>query len=155
MTITEGKTAPAFTLADQNGNKVSLKDLRGQHVILYFYPRDDTPGCTKEACAMRDNMPRFKEIDFHVIGISVDDVKSHKRFAEKYRLSFDLLADEKKEVVRAYGVWGKKKFMGREFMGTLRTTFLVDPLGKIARIYEKVKPEQHAEEVLEDFQAVR
>ena len=119
--------------------------------MVYFYPKDDTPGCTKEACAIRDDIPRFDKLKVKVLGISVDSVKSHKKFAEKYKLPFTLLSDEKKEVVKKYGVWQKKKFMGREYMGTLRTSFLIDPAGKIAKIYESVKPEVHAEEVLKDL----
>ncbi|OGN07974.1 MAG: hypothetical protein A3C61_00850 [Candidatus Yanofskybacteria bacterium RIFCSPHIGHO2_02_FULL_39_10] len=146
-----GKIAPDFELLDQNGKLHKLSDYRGKTVLLYFYPKDDTPGCTKEACSIRDSQANFKNLTTVVLGVSVDSIKSHKKFAEKYKLPFTLLSDEKKAVVNLYGVWGKKKFMGREYMGTLRSSFLISPDGKIAKIYEKVKPEIHAEEVLEDI----
>lgn len=151
MKLKVGDKAPDFKLPDQKGNKHSLKDHKGQWVVLYFYPKDDTPGCTKEACMVRDNLPAFKKLKTVVLGISVDSVKSHAKFAEKYNLNFTLLADEDKRVVNKYSLWAKKKFMGREYMGTLRTSFLINPLGKIAKIYENVKPEVHAEELLQDL----
>ena len=123
-------------------------------MLLYFYPKDDTPGCTKEACGIRDSFPDFKKLKIAVFGISVDSAASHKKFEEKYDLPFTLLADEKKEVVKKYGVWGKKKFMGHSYEGTLRTSFLIDPQGKIAKIYENVNPVGHAEEVLADLRAL-
>ena len=140
--------APEFVLPDQNGQPRALADFLGQWVVLYFYPKDDTPGCTKEACSFRDGFARFKRAGIIVLGVSADSVKKHAKFVEKYELPFLLLADESKVVVEQYGVWAKKKFMGREYMGILRTTFLIDPEGKIAMIYENVKPEEHAEEVL-------
>ncbi|HZX00969.1 MAG TPA: thioredoxin-dependent thiol peroxidase [Candidatus Paceibacterota bacterium] len=143
--------APDFKLPDQKGNNHSLKDYRGKWVVVYFYPKDDTPGCTKEACAVRDNLPAFKELKAAVLGVSVDSVRSHAKFAEKYGLNFTILADESKKVVNRYGVWAKKNFMGRKYMGTLRTSFLINPSGKIVKIYENVKPEVHAEELLEDL----
>lgn len=143
--------APDFALPDQDGNMHTLKDMRGEWVLLYFYPKDDTPGCTKQACALRDSFPRFKKLKCSVFGISVDSGKSHKKFEEKYSLPFTLLSDTDHTMVEAYGVWGKKKFMGREYEGTLRTSFLIDPTGHIAKVYENVKPEPHAEEVLEDL----
>ena len=143
--------APDFKLPDQKGNDHSLKDYRGKWVVVYFYPKDDTPGCTKEACAVRDNLPAFKELKAAVLGVSVDSVRSHAKFAEKYGLNFTILADESKKVVNRYGVWTKKNFMGRKYMGTLRTSFLINPSGKIVKIYENVKPEVHAEELLEDL----
>lgn len=146
-----GSTAPQFSLLDQDGKQHALADYRGRYVLLYFYPKDDTPGCTKEACMLRDADPDFSQLDAVVLGVSADSVKSHKKFAEKYGLTFPLLADEKKEVVNAYGVWGLKKFMGREYEGIFRTSFLIDPEGKIKKVYEKVKPELHAQEVLEDL----
>ncbi|MGE5541160.1 MAG: thioredoxin-dependent thiol peroxidase [Bacillota bacterium] len=146
-----GTAAPDFTLLDQDGKEHRLSAYRGKWVLIYFYPKDDTPGCTKEACAIRDADPDFSTLDAVVLGISADSVKSHKKFAEKYELTFPLLADEDKTVINAYGVWGLKKFMGREYEGILRTSFLVDPNGKIAYVYEKVKPEQHAAEVIADL----
>ncbi|HEY4499777.1 MAG TPA: thioredoxin-dependent thiol peroxidase [Candidatus Paceibacterota bacterium] len=151
MKIKLNALAPDFSLSDQNTKTHTLSDYKGQWTLLYFYPKDDTPGCTKEACTIRDNFPEFKKLKIQVFGISVDSVKSHKKFSEKYKLPFTLLADENKEVVKKYGVWAKKKFMGREYMGTLRTSFLIGPKGKIAKIYENVKPEFHAEEVLKDI----
>lgn len=151
MAATEGNRAPNFTLPDQDGKAHKLSDYRGQSVLLYFYPKDDTPGCTKEACAIRDSLPRFKKHETAVFGVSVDSVKSHKKFAEKYGLPFTLLADEEKKVVKLYDVWRLKKFMGREYMGTARTSFLIDPAGTIAKRYENVNPEKHAEEVLTDL----
>lgn len=149
----EGTEAPDFKLLDQNGKEHSLIDYRGKLVLLYFYPKDDTPGCTKEACAVRDNFREFGKLDAVVLGVSTDSVKSHKKFEEKYKLNFTLLSDENKEVVNKYGVWGKKKFMGREYTGTLRTSFLIDPDGKIAKVYENVKPAEHVEEVLNDLKS--
>ncbi len=145
--------APDFTLPDQNGKEHSLSDYRGKWVLLYFYPKDDTPGCTKEACALRDNFPDFKKLGIAVLGVSVDSVSRHKKFEEKYKLPFTLLADAEKKVVNLYGVWAKKKFMGKEYDGTLRTSFLINPEGKIAKVYENVKPELHAQEVLADMPA--
>lgn len=145
-----GDKAPEFTLLDQDGKSHSLSSYRGKWVLLYFYPKDDTPGCTKEACAMRDNMPAFGKLDMVILGVSTDAVKSHKKFSEKFALNFPILADDQKEVVKAYQVWQPKKFMGREFLGTLRVSFLINPEGNITKVYEKVKPEQHAEEVATD-----
>ncbi len=154
MKLKMGQKAPDFVLADQNGTTHKLSDYHGRWVLIYFYPRDNTPGCTKEACAMKDRFPDFRKLKAAVLGISVDSVKSHEKFAHKYELPFTLLSDEKKDVVKRYNVWGKKKFMGREFMGTLRTSFLIAPDGKIATIYEKVKPADHAAEVLRDLSAL-
>lgn len=148
--IAVGDVAPDFTLKDQNGDAHTLLDYRGQWVLVYFYPRDNTPGCTTEACAIRDRFPEFGKLDIQVFGISTDTVKKHANFVAKYDLPFTLLADEDQEVVNLYGVWGLKKFMGREFMGTHRMSFLIDPKGKVAKVYEKVKPARHAEDVLAD-----
>lgn len=150
-----GEGAPSFSLPDQDGKVHTLADYRGRYVLLYFYPKDDTPGCTKEACAIRDADPDFSTLDAIVLGVSADSVKSHKKFAEKYELHFPLLADEKKEVVHAYGVWGLKKFMGREYEGILRVSFLINPEGKIAKVYDPVKPELHAKEVLADLKTFK
>lgn len=146
-----GNNAPDFKLSDANGNQHSLADARGNWVLIYFYPKDNTPGCTKEACALRDQFPKFKKLGITVFGVSVDSAASHAKFTEKYELPFTLLADTEKEMVTAYGVWGKKKFLGREYMGTSRWSFLIDPEGKIAKIYDAVKPATHAEEVLADL----
>ena len=151
MSITIGQKAPDFILEDQETKWHSLADYKGEWLLLYFYPKDDTPGCTKEACGMRDNMSNFNHIKLKVLGISTDSVKSHKKFADKYGLTFPLLADEKKEMVKAYEVWAPKKFMGKEYLGVNRTSLLISPEGKIAKIYEKVKPEGHAQEVLADL----
>jgi peroxiredoxin Q/BCP len=153
-TLKSGDAAPDITLLDQHGDEQSLAQRRGRWVLVYFYPRDDTPGCTVEACGVRDAWSGFGTAGVDVLGISADNVKSHKRFADKFALPFTLLADEEKAVVRAYGAWGKKKFMGREFDGILRQSFLVDPRGKIAKVYPKVKPDEHAEEVLADVAAL-
>lgn len=153
ITLTEGDAPPGFILLDQAGAQRALEDYHGKWLLIYFYPKDDTPGCTKEACAVRDNLPDFTKLDLAVVGISADSVASHKKFADKYELSFPLLADEDKSVVNAYGVWGTKKFMGKEFEGILRTSFLIDPDGKIAKIYENVNPAHHVQEVLADIRA--
>lgn len=150
-----GNLAPDFKAIDQNEKIHKLSDYSGRWVLIYFYPKDDTPGCTKEACAIRDMMPDFKKLKLQVFGVSIQDAKSHKKFAEKYDLPFTLLVDDEKKIVNKYGVWGKKKFMGREYMGTFRTSFLIDPKGKIVKIYENVKPEIHASEVLEDLKKLK
>lgn len=150
-----GHDAPNFTLNDQNNVAHSLSAYRGTWVLLYFYPKDDTPGCTKQACAIRDSWAEFKKHNCVVFGISTDSEKSHKKFEEKYTLPFTLLADTEKSVVEAYGVWAPKKFMGREFLGTVRTSFLINPEGKIAKVYEHVKPDIHAEMVLGDLEALQ
>ena len=150
-----GNLAPDFSLPDQDGKVHEISHYRGQWVLIYFYPKDDTTGCTKEACAIRDNYPEFKKLKIKVFGISIQDEKSHRKFADKYDLPFTLLADKDKKVVNKYGVWGKKKFMGREYMGTFRTSFLIDSKGKISKIYEKVKPEIHAKEILEDLRKLK
>jgi peroxiredoxin Q/BCP len=147
--------APAFTLPDQTGTMRSLADYAGQWLVVYFYPKDDTPGCTTEACSFRDEYGYLQEQGLHVVGISKDSVKSHAKFAEKYRLSFPLLADESLETIKAYGAWGAKKFMGREFDGTIRTTFLINPSGEIVKQYPKVTPKNHAVQIKEDFEALR
>lgn len=152
LKLKEGDIAPGFTAQTSGGGKISLVDLRGHHVILYFYPKDDTPGCTKEACAFRDEFAQFKKRGAVVLGVSVDAVKSHDKFVSKFKLPFTLLADEDKQIVAAYGVWGQKSFMGRKYMGTHRVTFLIGPDGRIRKIWPKVKPEEHAREVLAELQ---
>lgn len=144
-----GKKAPDFNLENQDGKKTSLKDFTGKKVVLYFYPKDDTSGCTKEACSFSENLPKFSKVDAIIIGISPDSVKSHKKFAEKYKLKFDLLADEDKKVVEKYGVWKEKSMYGRKYMGVERTTFIIDEKGKIKTIFNKVKVDGHEKEVLE------
>jgi peroxiredoxin Q/BCP len=148
-TLKEGDKAPAFSGRDQNGRQVSLSDFKGQRVILYFYPKDDTPGCTAQACNLRDNYASLTQKGFQVIGVSVDSEKSHKKFEEKYDLPFTLLADDDKKIVNAYGVYGQKKFMGREYMGTIRTTFVIDGDGRIEKIIDKPDTKHHASQVLE------
>ena len=150
--LKQGKKAPMFSLPDQDGEIHKLSDYLGQWILLYFYPKDNTPGCTKEACTIRDHWPVFKKLGIQVFGVSTDPVKRHAKFAEKYYLPFTLLADEDKKVVDQYEVWGEKKFMGRAYMGTSRVSYLIDPQGNIAKVYEKVKPAEHAEEVLNDLQ---
>ena len=155
MPIKPGIPAPEFSLPDENGTIHSLKDYRDQVVVLYFYPKDDTPGCTAEACNFRDNYSAYKDADVVILGISPDTVKSHARFKDKYSLPFPLLADEGHTVCDLYGVWGPKKMMGREYEGVLRTTFLIDRNGKIAKVFENVKPAEHSAEVLAAVQKLR
>jgi peroxiredoxin Q/BCP len=147
LKLKEGDMAPGFTANTSGGGKVSLSDFKGKNVILYFYPRDDTPGCTKEACAFRDEFAVFKKKGAVVLGVSTDSAQSHDRFAEKYKLPFTLVSDEDKKIVQAYGVWGVKSFMGRRYEGTHRVTFLIGPDGRIRKIWPAVKPAEHAEEV--------
>jgi len=148
LELKEGDKAPTFTAPDGEGREVSLADFKGRPVILYFYPKDDTPGCTKEACAFRNHYSRFRRKGAVVLGVSVDSVKSHLKFAKKYSLPFTLVSDAERKIVAAYGVWGEKQFMGRKYMGTHRVTFLIGPDGRIRKIWPQVKPEEHAEEVL-------
>jgi len=148
LTLKEGDPAPAFSAASNGGGQVSLSDLRGKNVVLYFYPKDDTPGCTKEACAFRDQFAAFQRRGAMVLGVSTDPVKAHDKFVEKFKLPFPLLADPEKKIVAAYGVWGEKRFMGRQYLGTHRVTFLIGPDGCIRKIWPLVKPEAHAAEVL-------
>jgi peroxiredoxin Q/BCP len=148
-----GSAAPAFSLPAASGTTVSLDALRGKSVVLYFYPKDDTPGCTIEACGFRD---RIKDIESHgavVIGVSRDSVAAHQKFKTKHGLPFDLLSDPEGQAIGAYGSWGKKSFMGRQFMGIIRTTVLIDPEGKIKKVYPKVSPKTHAEEIIADLGA--
>jgi len=148
LKLKEGDLAPKFTAATSGGGKISLADFKGQNVILYFYPKDDTPGCTKEACAFRDHFTDFKKKGAVVLGVSPDPVKSHDKFVTKFKLPFTLLSDEDKRIVEAYGVWGEKVFMGRKYLGVYRVTFLIGPDGRIRKIWPSVKPEEHADEVL-------
>jgi peroxiredoxin Q/BCP len=148
LKLKEGDPAPAFTSETSGGGRASLSDFKGKNVVLYFYPKDDTPGCTREACAFRDAYAKFTKKGAIVLGVSTDPVKSHDKFTEKFKLPFMLLADPDKKIVQDYGVWGEKSFMGRKYMGTHRVTFLIGPDGRIKKIWPKVKPEEHAEEVL-------
>ncbi len=149
--LKEGDKAPDFNAKDQNGNDVKLADLKGQRVVLYFYPKDDTPGCTKEACSFRDADDVYKSKNIRVLGVSTDNEKSHQKFISKFQLPFDLLADTDKQIVEAYGVWGEKSMYGKKYMGTFRKTFLIDGDGKIVKIFEKVDVSSHADEVLAAF----
>lgn len=151
MSLKEGDRAPDFTLPDGEGNEITLSQFRGQTVVLYFYPRDNTPGCTKEACGFRDRYDEFQQHDIAVLGISTDDAKAHQKFTKKHSLPFPLLCDTDAQVATAYEAYGLKKFMGREFMGGFRKTFIIDAEGNIQKIYPKVKPEPHAAQVLEDL----
>jgi thioredoxin-dependent peroxiredoxin len=151
MPLQAGDRAPNFSLLDTNGNRVSLQDFQGQRVVLYFYPRDNTPGCTKEACGFRDHYPKFQGQNIVVLGVSTDDAKSHEKFVTKYQLPFPLLCDVDGQVATAYDSYGLKKFMGKEYMGIIRNTFVIGPDGQIEKIYRKVKPETHAESLLADL----
>ena len=149
MALKVGDKAPSFKLKNQDGKVISLADLKGKPIVLYFYPKDDTPGCTKEACNFRDEFPKFGKMKAEIIGVSIDSVESHKKFANKYKLPFNLLSDEKKEVVEKYGVWQEKSMYGKKYMGIVRTTFIIDGQGKIRKIFEKVKVDEHNQEVME------
>ena len=150
--LKEGDKAPDFAVMDEAGQTVRSKDLRGKKFVLYFYPKDDTPGCTKEACSFRDSFSKFKKSGIEVFGVSLDSEKSHQKFIDKFSLPFRLLADTDRKLADSFGTYGEKKFMGRTYMGVNRMTFLIDEKGKIKRIFSKVKPEQHAEEVLAAFE---
>ena len=149
--ISEGDAAPDFEARDAEGNTVRLSDLRGRKVVLYFYPKDDTPGCTKEACSFRDSFAEFGRRGIKVLGVSTDDEKSHRKFAEKYSLPFTLLADTDHAVADGYGVYGEKQFMGRKYMGVSRKTFLIGEDGRVVKVFDKVKVDEHADEVLKAF----
>jgi thioredoxin-dependent peroxiredoxin len=149
MPVSINQPAPDFILQDENGTQRSLADYRGKPVILYFYPKDDTPGCTTEACNFRDDYSAYENAGVVILGVSPDSPKSHTKFKAKYNLPFTLLADEDHQVAELYGVWGPKKFMGREYDGILRTTFLIDADGNIKRVFENVKPADHSTEVLD------
>lgn len=153
-TLPIGSTAPAFSLPDQDGTVRSLSDYAGKNLVLYFYPKDDTPGCTIEAQVLGDALPRFEKLATAVIGVSADSVKSHKKFCDKLGIPFPLLSDEGKEMLTAYGVWREKSMMGKRYMGIVRTTYLIGPDGTVLKAYENVKPAGHAEEVLRDIEAL-
>lgn len=147
--------AADFSLPDQNGKVHKLSDYQGGWVVLYFYPKDNTPGCTKEACGFRDSIGELKKLGVVVLGVSADSVISHKKFSDKYQLNFPLLSDVKKEVIKKYDAWGKKKFLGKEFEGILRITYLINPQGEIVKKFEKVKPEIHAKEIIDEIKKYR
>ena len=149
--IKEGDAAPDFESRDAEGNEVKLSDLRGRKVVLYFYPKDDTPGCTKEACSFRDSHAVFEREGIKVLGVSLDSEKSHQKFASKYNLPFTLVADTDHSVADAYGVYGEKTFAGRKYMGVARKTFLIDEEGRLRKVFDKVKVDEHADEVLQAF----
>ncbi|MEO0351626.1 MAG: thioredoxin-dependent thiol peroxidase [Cyanobacteria bacterium P01_A01_bin.15] len=151
MTLQVGDPAPDFSLADADGNTVRLADLKGKRVVLYFYPRDNTPGCTKEACAFRDNYDAYQAKDVVILGVSTDDAKSHQKFITKHDLPFPLLVDADASVATAYGSYGLKKFMGKEYMGISRSTFVIGPDGSLEKIYRKVKAEKHPVELLAEL----
>jgi peroxiredoxin Q/BCP len=154
MQLSTGVEAPDFTLVDENGVPHKLSDYRGKPVVLYFYPKDDTPGCTKEACSFRDDYDVYEKSGVVILGVSPDSPKMHTKFKEKYNLPFTLLSDEGHQVCDLYGAWGLKKFMGREYQGVLRTTFLIDAHGQIVKIFKNVKPEGHSTEILAALKAV-
>lgn len=154
MPISAGQKAPDFTLVDEDEKSHSLSDYRGKPVVLYFYPKDDTSGCTKEACNFRDDYSAYEDAGVTILGVSPDDAKSHTKFKSKYDLPFTLLADTEKEVCKLYDVWGKKKMYGREYEGVLRTTFLIGPEGDILKVFEQVKPADHSAEVLAALEAI-
>jgi peroxiredoxin Q/BCP len=147
--VREGNKAPAITLKDQDGTKVTLNDFKGKNVVLYFYPKDNTSGCTKEACNFRDDFPKFGQLNAVILGVSPDSVESHKKFSGKYDMPFKLLSDEKKEIVEKYGVWKEKSMYGRKYMGVERSTFIIDKDGKVKRVFRKVKVADHNKEVTE------
>lgn len=152
--LKEGNKAPAVNGVDQNGEKISLNDFKGKKIILYFYPKDDTPTCTVQACNLRDNYAVLINKGFQVIGVSADPVKAHKKFEKKYTLPFPLIADEERKIIEKYGVWGEKKFMGRTYMGIIRTTFLIDEDGKIKKIITKPTSKNHTEEILKVWEEI-
>jgi len=149
MELKVGDKAPSFKLKNQDGKIISSSDFKGKPIVLYFYPKDDTSGCTKEACNFRDEFPKFGKMKAEIIGVSADSVESHKKFATKYKLPFNLLSDEKKEILEKYGVWQEKSMYGRKYMGIVRTTFIIDSSGKISNIFPKVKVDKHNQEVME------
>ncbi len=149
MKLSKGDKAPDFSSKDQNGNQIKLSDLRGKKVVLYFYPKDDTPGCTAQACDLNDNLPALQSAGYQVIGVSTDDEKSHQKFIHKYGLNFSLLADTDKQVVELYDVWKEKSMYGKKYMGTARTTFLIDENGIITDIIEKVDTKAHTAQILD------
>jgi len=151
----EGKKAPSFSLNNQAGQRKTLKDYEGSYLILYFYPKDLTPGCTTEACSFNDNLTKLKKLGLEVVGISCDNEEKHQKFIDKYKLKFDLLADIDKKVVEKYGVWVEKSMYGKKYMGIQRDTFLIDPKGKIIKHYIKIKPAEHVAEIIKDMKEIK
>lgn len=151
----QDKNAPEFELPDQDGKIHKLSDYKGQWLVVYFYPKDDTPGCTTEACSFRDNLADLKELGVQIIGISKDTIESHRKFADKYSLNFTLLANPNKETIMAYGSWGLKSFMGKQSEGTLRNSYLINPEGIVVKVYQGVKPQQHVAQIMEDFKQIK
>ncbi len=150
-TIKEGDKAPGFKVKNQNNIEVSLDSFRGKKVILFFYPKDNTPGCTAESCNLRDHHAELQSLGFEILGVSADSVKSHQNFIAKYDLPFDLLSDTDKTLIQSYGVWGPKKFMGKEYEGIHRTTFIIDEQGIVEKVFTKVKTKEHSEQILEFY----
>lgn len=155
MPLTKGSSAPDFSLLDENDNPQRLSEYQGAPVVLYFYPKDDTPGCTKEACSFRDDYTAYTEAGVIILGVSPDTPQKHLKFKAKYQLPFTLLADPDHEVCELYGVWGRKKFMGREYDGVFRTTYIINAQGEIASVFEKVKPAEHSTEILLALKIIR
>jgi len=153
--VEEGNKTPAIKLKNQDGKTVSLNDFKDQNIVLYFYPKDNTSGCTKEACNFRDGFPKFGKLDAVILGVSPDSVESHKKFAKKYNLPFDLLSDEKREVVQKYDVWKEKNMYGRKYMGVVRSTFVIDKNKKVRKIFSKVKVADHNKEVMEAIKEIK
>lgn len=151
--LKEGEKAPNFKGLDQEGNQVSLSDYQGKKLVLYFYPKDDTPGCTAEACNLRDNYAALQKQGFEILGVSADDEKKHQKFIDKYQLPFKLLADTEKEVIKAFGAWGLKKFMGKEYEGILRSTFVINEQGVIEKVFDKVKTKDHTQQILDGLKS--
>ena len=143
-----------FSLQDQNDKTISLSDFKGKKVLVYFYPKDDTPGCTVEACSLRDSFHKLEGLEVQILGISKDSVASHKKFSDKYKLNFPILSDESTETIKAYKAWGKKKFLGKEYEGIIRKSYLIDEKGEVAKTYEKVNPLTHAGEIIADVEAL-
>ena len=148
MKLKIGDKAPAIEAVDQNGRRISLDNFAGSKVILYFYPKDDTPGCTAEACNLRDNYSKLLEKGYKIIGVSADNAKSHQKFTDKYSLPFSLIPDTEKNIIKAYGAWGRKKFMGKEYDGIIRMTFVISEQGEILNIFDKVETKDHSDQIL-------
>lgn len=151
----EGSKAPDFNLPGSNGENIALKDLKGKNIVVYFYPKDDTPGCTVEACGLRDSFKEIEKLNAVILGVSPDSVKSHGKFITKFQLPFTLLADEDKKMCEDYGVWVEKSMYGKKYMGVARTTFIIDKNGKIAKVFEKVKPEGHNQEIIVALKSIK